>query len=78
MAALIVAPLLKVFLEEFCYVVEQVETCVASVIDAVVAVGVYGYLELLAGLCQCVCVAYHIAEVYVIVGCAVDEQQVAA
>ena len=70
--------LLQVRLEEFCYLLKEVIACVAAIVDAMVAVGVDCHLELLVRLCQCVCVANHVAQVYVVVGCAVDEQQVTA
>ena len=70
--------LLQVRLEELCNFLEQVIACVAAIVDAMVAVGVYCHLELLVRLCECVGVAYHVAQVYVVIGCAVDEQQVAA
>ena len=53
------------------------ETGVATVIDAVVAIGVERHFELFVGLVQCVGVTYHIAQVHVVVGSAVYEQQLA-
>ena len=37
-------------------------TSIASVVYAVIAVGVDCSLELLAGLCQSICVVYHVTE----------------
>ena len=69
--------LLQILLEEFCDALEQVIACVCTVVDAVVAVGVDCCFELLVCLCQCVDVAYHVAQVNIVVGCAVNEQQFA-
>ena len=54
--------LFQVRLEELCYFLEEVIACVAAIVDAVVAVGVDCSLELLAGLCQSICVVYHVTE----------------
>ena len=69
--------LLQILLKEFCNALEQVIACVCTVVDAVVAVGVYCCLELLVCLCQCVDVAYHVAQVNIVVGCTVNKQQFA-
>ena len=66
--------LLQILDKEFCNACKEVETSVATVINTVVAVGVNSCLILLACLIQCVNVAYHIANVNIIVGCTVNEQ----
>lgn len=56
---------------------EEVQTRVATV-DVVVAIGVDVHVELLVGLHQGFAVFVGIAHVHIVVGRAVDEQQVAA
>ena len=68
--------LLQIRLEELGNLLKEVETCVCTVVDAVVAVGVECCLELLVSLCECAYVVYHVTQVYIVIGCSMYKQQV--